>query len=168
MKMLINSEWLRTKIEAEPEDINIEAGIPVECLQSIRMFLPPNLVVKSIDDQRMLKMKVAFGLMIKKLRLRDGLSIDLLAKKAEIMADELESIECDPHYQARPRTVRNLANQFGVNVPRMMEFSGVANTTDNMLPDEAVKFAAKSNGVSSLNNEEQIILNEFVKLLNKS
>jgi len=167
MKMLINSEWLRTKIEAEPEDINIEAGIPVECLESIRMFLPSNLVA-NVDDQRMLNMKYAFGLMIEKLRLRDSLTIALLAQKAEVMVEELESIERDPHYQARPRTVSKLAKVFDVNVPRMMELSGVANTTDNRLPDEAVKFAAKSNGVSSLNSEEQIILNEFVKILNKS
>ena len=47
MKMLVNSEWLRKKIGVEPEGIDCEAGIPVESLQSIRMFFPPNDPVES-------------------------------------------------------------------------------------------------------------------------
>ena len=52
MKMLVNSEWLRNKIRVEPEGIDCEAGIPVESLQSIRMFLPSNVtaVVSNIDE----------------------------------------------------------------------------------------------------------------------
>ena len=168
MKMLVNSEWLRKKIGVEPEGIDCEAGIPVESLQSIRMFFPSNVTafVSHVDEQRILQMKSAFGLMIKQLRLRDSLTIELLAEKADVQVEELENIECDPHYQARPRTVSKLAGTFGVSLPKMMELSGVANVGDDTLTDEALKFAAKSNGVSSLNNEEKKVLNEFVKMLN--
>ena len=132
------------------------------------MFLPSNVtaVVSNIDEKRVLQMKSAFGLMIKQLRLRDSLTIESLAEKADVLADELQNIECDPHYQARPRTVSKLAEKFCINLPKLMELSGVANLSDDTLTEEAQKFAAKSNGVSSLNNEEKNILNEFVKILN--
>ena len=168
MEMLITPAWLRNKTKMEP-DIDFDAGMPVHLLHSIDMFLPPDITAAyPVDEKRTLQLKHAFGLFIRQLRLRDGMSIEALAKVASVLAEELEAIEHDPHYQARPRTVVQLAKVFKIATPKMMKLSGVAHAADDALEDEALKFAAKSDGVSSLNREEQSLINDFVKFLNEA
>ena len=168
MKMLISPDWLRNKIKTEP-DSDFEAGMPVHALSSIDMFLPPNVVpIVPKNEERDLKLKHAFGLFINHLRLRDRLSIEALANQASVLAEELERIEFDPHYQPRPRTVVNLARTFGIERKKMMKLSGVAQATDDQLEDAVLEFAAKSAGVSTLSQEEQQELNEFIKYLNEA
>ena len=168
MEMRITPEWLRNKINTEP-DIDFEAGRPVDLLEDIDMFLPPDVAeMKQTDEKRTLKLKYAFGLMVHHLRLRDSLTIDALASKATILAEELELIERDPHFQPRPRTVVQLARVFEIAPPKMMRLSGMTSATDQRLEKEVLKFAAKSDGVSSLNDDERKALNDFVKLLNKA
>ena len=167
MEMLITPKWLRTKTKMEP-DIDFDAGMPAHILQSIDMFLPPDIAAADpVDEQRTMRLKHAFGVFIRQLRLRDGMSIEALAKVASVLAEELEAIEHDPHYQARPRTVVQLAKVFKIATPKMMKLAGVAHAADEKLEDEALKFAAKSDGVSSLNREEQCLINDFVKFLNE-
>lgn len=167
MEMLITPTWLHSKFETEP-DVDFDAGMPVHLLQSIDMFLPSGVaVVEPVDEERILQLKRAFGLMIRQLRLRDGLTVEALAENASVLVEELEAIEHDPHFQARPRTVVQLAKVFEIASPKMMKLSGVAHAADEMLEDEVLKFAAKSDGVSSLNREEQRLINDFVRLLNE-
>ncbi len=167
MEMLVTPEWLRNKIKTEP-DLDFEAGVPVHLLQSIDMFLPPNVIdAKLFDEKRVVKLKHAFGVMVRHLRLRDGLTIEALASSASIMVEELEAIEQDPHYQPGPRAVVKLSKYFKIATPKMMKLSGVALAVDQELEEAVLKFAAKSDGVSSLNEGEQIALSEFVKLLNE-
>jgi|GEM_PF-1049720 len=168
MEMLITPTWLRNKIQKEP-DIDFDAGMPVHLLQSIDMFLPPDVVADNpADEQRTLQLKHAFGVFIRQLRLRDSLSIEALATTASVLVEELEAIEQDPHFQARPRTVVQLAKVFQIESSKMMKLSGVAHAAEETIEEEALKFAAKSDGVSSLNQAEQRLLNDFVKLLSKA
>ncbi len=167
MEMLITPTWLRSKFETEP-DVDFDAGMPVHLLQSIDMFLPSDVAVaEPVDEERVLQLKHAFGLVIRQLRLRDGLTVEALAEAASVLVEELEAIEHDPHFQARPRTVVQLAKVFEIAPPKMMKLSGVAHAADETLEDEVLKFAAKSDGVSSLNSEEQSLINDFVRLLNE-
>ncbi len=167
MEMRITPEWLRNKINKEP-DLDFEAGTPIDLLQSIDMFLPSNIVrSKPVDEKRNLKRQHAFGLMVNHLRLRDNMTIERLSVNANIVTEELEAIEQDPHYQPRPRTVIQLAKTFNIAPAKMMKLSGVATVVDSALEDAALKFAAKSAGVSSLNDEERESLNDFVKFLNE-
>lgn len=167
MEMLITPEWLRNKTKTEP-DLDFDAGVPTELLQSMDMFLPPNVAgADTANEKRDLKRKHAFGLMVRQLRLRESQTIAELATDASILADELEAIEQDPHYQPRPRTVVYLAKTLNIALPKMMKLSGIATVVDTELEEEALKFAAKSDGVSTLNVEERRTLNEFVKFLNE-
>ncbi len=166
MKMIITPGWLRNKIETAP-DTEIEAGIPVMMLESIGMFLPRESAEEPAEDERLVRLKHAFGVFIRNLRLTRELPVEALAECAHIDATELYAIENDPHYVTKPRTVYQLANFFGINLKKMMELSGATQTYDESLEEEALKFAAKSDGVSSLNKEEHEILNEYVKFLNE-
>lgn len=168
MEMLITPAWLRKKIETEP-DVDFDAGMPVYLLHSIDMFLPSDVASGNlVDEKRVLQLKHAFGICVRQLRLRDGMSIDALADTASVLAEELREIECNPHYQVRPRTVVQLAKVFNIAPPKMMKLSGAARAVDEILEDEVLKFAAKSEGVSSLNQEEQRLINDFVKFLNEA
>lgn len=166
MEMHITPDWLRNKIETTAET-EIEAGIPVELLENLNMFLPGELLT-AVDEARTVQLKHAFGIFIRNLRLTKELSVDALAKSASITEEELRLIEGDPHYETKPRTVYQLAHCFGINVQKMMKVAGAAQTLDPELEEKTLKFAAKSDGVSSLNKDEQQILNEYVKFLNES
>jgi len=166
MEMLISPAWLQRKIESEPEE-NIEAGFPTEAVDSIDIFLPQE---HSADSTPKVKheiiCKTVFGIFIRNLRCQKKLTIHQLSKKVEVDEEEISSIENDPSYQSRPRTVHQLAKYFNIDKQHMMKLSGVTQLHDEALEGEALKFAAKSNGVSSLNKEQQRALNDFVKYLN--
>jgi len=165
MDMHITPDWLRNKIKTTSET-EIEAGIPVTELENLNIFLPGELV-ETVDEERTARLKHAFGMFIRNLRLTRELTVDALAESAAIDKNELRLIEEDPHYVTKPRTVYQLANFFKIKSQRMMKISGVSQALEPDLEEETLKFAAKSNGVSSLNNDEQKILNEYVKYLNE-
>jgi transcriptional regulator with XRE-family HTH domain len=165
MEMHITPGWLRNKIETTSE-IECEAGIPAMLLENLGMFLPRELI-EEFDEERIVRLKHAFGIFIRNLRLTNELTVDVLAEAAYIHKDELLLIESDPHHITKPRTVYQLANFFGIKVQKMMKISGASQTLDEELEEETLQFAAKSDGVSSLNKDEQQILNEYVKFLNK-
>ncbi|VAW75783.1 hypothetical protein MNBD_GAMMA12-1354 [hydrothermal vent metagenome] len=162
MEMHITPDWLRKKIEDSP-DGEIEAGFDISGLRNVYMFLPGVLV----DDEHVTRLKHAFGIFIKNLRLTKELSVDDLAEAASIDNDELRLIENDPHYETKPRTVFQLSRFFKIQTQKMMVISGIAQSLDRKLEEQTLKFAAKSDGVSSLNSEEQQVLNEYVKYLNE-
>jgi transcriptional regulator with XRE-family HTH domain len=166
MEMHITPDWLRNKIENTSE-IEIEAGIPIASLENLNIFLPQDLIGE-IDEEQTVRLKHAFGVLIRNLRLTKELTLESLAESATIDKDELRLIENDPHYETRPRTVFQLASFFEMKPQQMMKISGASQILDDELEEETLKFAAKSDGVSSLNKEEQQILNEYVKFLNKS
>ena len=166
MEMHITPDWLRNKIETTSET-EIDAGISVDWLENLDLFLPRELFAVA-DEEQTVRLKHAFGVLIRNLRLTKELTLESLAESATIDKDELRLIENDPHYETRPRTVFQLANFFGVKAQQMMKISGASQILDEVLEEETLKFAAKSDGVSSLNKDEQQILNEYVKFLNES
>lgn len=168
MEMLVTPEWLRNKTKTEP-DIDIEAGMPTHLLRGIDAFLPPDVVpVSAENEERSLDLKHAFGVLVRSLRLRDGLSVEELAAAATVLVEDIEVIERDPHGEVRPRTVFKLANVFRIEPKKMIKISGTAILVDEELASETLKFAAKSDGVSCLNAEEQQLLGAFIQYLNKA
>lgn len=167
MEMQITPEWLRNKTNTEP-DIEIEAGMPTHLLQSIDAFLPADVVPEdTADKKRTVQIRHAFGVLVRSLRLRDELSVEELAATATVMVEDIECIERDPHAEVRPRTVYKLAKVFRIEPSKMIKLSGTIIPSDEELAEEALKFAAKSDGVSRLNAEEQQLLGAFIKYLNK-
>jgi len=164
MEMLISRDWLRRKIEATP-DIECDAGMPAAALESLGMFLPPELQEPS---DKVVRLTQAFGVLIRQLRRRDGLSISALATKARVDEVELQHIECDEEFRPRPRTVHQLASHFKLPERAMMKLSGATITHDRHFEEEAHRFAAKSAGLSTLKRDELKILKSYIRYLAKS
>jgi transcriptional regulator with XRE-family HTH domain len=165
MEMLISRDWLRRKIEADP-DVETEAGVPSALLENLGMFLPPEL--QDVAEEKVIRLKEAFGVLIRQLRRRDGLSVDQLARKARVDEHELRQIECDVHYRPRPRTVHQISAVFDLPERAMMMLSGATITHDRSFEEQALRFAAKSSDMSSLNRDELRVLREYVKFLAES
>lgn len=167
MQIVKSREWLREKILSDP-DIATDAGVPVIMFENLGMFLSPelNTIVGQVED-KVTRLKQAFGLLIHQLRRREGLTISELAQKAIITEEEVRLIEHDPHHRPKPRTVHQLAQYFQVSKIELMKLSGATITYDEKFQEEAFRYAAKSDDLSALSQDEQELLSEYVKFLNQ-
>ena len=164
MEILISQEWLQRRIDTDPV-VDTDAGAPITVLRDIGMFLSPELVGE--DPARNDRLAHSFGVLIRHLRRRDGLSIENLAKKARIDPEQLRQVEHDPHYRAKPRLVFQLASVFEIPERSLMVLSGAMVGNDNALEEEAERFAAMSDDMSQLTRDERRLLNDFVKFLSE-
>lgn len=162
MEMLISQDWLRRRIDADP-DLDVEAGVSIGVLESIGMFLSADLVAP--EDDKVVRLTEAFGVLVRQLRRRQQWTIDQLAQKARVDPNELRLIERDPQYRPRPRVVHQLAAVFKMPERSLMKLSGATVTRDQEFEEEALRFAAKSDDLSKLTRDEQRALNEYVKYL---
>jgi transcriptional regulator with XRE-family HTH domain len=164
MEILISQEWLQRRIDTDPV-VDTDAGAPIVVLRDIGMFFSPELVGE--DHERSDRLAHSFGVLIRQLRRRDNLSIEELAKRARVDAEQLRQVEHDPHYRAKPRLVHQLANVFDIPDRSMMILAGAMVANDNALEEEAERFAAMSDDMSKLTKDEQRLLNDFVKFLSE-
>lgn len=164
MKMLISQDWLQRHIDTDP-CVDTDAGAPIAVLTNIGMFIAPELVADDAVHQD--RSNYSFGVFIRQLRRRDGLSIDALAKKARVDPEELRQVEHDPHFQAKPRLVHQLSSVFNIPERSMMTLAGAMVANDNRIEEAAERFAAMSDDMSKLTRDERRILNDFVKFLSE-
>lgn len=82
----------------------------------------------------------AFGLFIRLMRRRLGLSIQVLADRADVESDDLLDIESDPEHQPEVRTVHQLATLFEVSESKLLQVAGLTGPLDPRLYNEAVRF----------------------------
>lgn len=108
---------------------------------------------------------VAFGLLVKLSRRAKRLSVEELAEKLSVDADELQCIEHKPEFRARPRTISKVANFFELPVAEVMKLAGAAVSNDVSFNSNALKFAAHSDDMAALTREEQEALKSFVRYL---
>jgi len=108
---------------------------------------------------------VAFGLLVRFSRRAKRLSVEELADKLSVEADELQHIERDPEFRARPRTISKVANFFDLPVSEVMKLAGAAVSNDASFNSNALKFAAHSDDMAALSREEQEALKSFVRYL---
>lgn len=104
------------------------------------------------------------GALITMLRRRDKLSIDELAKKANVDPEEVRQIENESALTPNPRTIFQLENYFRLTSRSLVILSG-AILVHSDVRKEAVRFAASSKNISTLNRDERKLLNQFVRLL---
>ena len=167
MKLLVSREWLENKIATDP-DIETDAGAALAALEGIGVLVPSNRSTSEaagLPDEKVVHLRFALGALVKLLRHRDGVSVAELADRAQVPEEEVRGIERDPHHLPRPRTLHQLAKHFKLPVRHLMQMSGATRTVDRVLYNEAVRFAARSEDMSVLTDEERQALNAFVKLL---
>lgn len=165
LEMLVSRDWLRGRILADP-DVESDAGIPFADFEQLGMFVAPDLV-RGLQDEKIVELKMAFGILLHQLRRRDRLTIAELSQRADVDEEELRRIEHDATYKPRPRTVHQLANVFGMPTAKFMKLSGATVTVDARFRAEALKYAAHSDDLSQLTDPERHLLNDFVTYLGK-
>lgn len=168
MKLLVSNDWLKRKIAADP-DLYLEGGPPLSgsAESDGEPTDLPREKVAVIGDRKAVQMRIALGLLVRQLRRRDGLSIAQLAARAEVSEEELRQVEHDPHYTARPRLIFQLSHYFNVPLTTLSQLSGATHSVERRLYNDAVKYAAHSDDVSTLNNEEREVLDAFVAMLHE-
>lgn len=159
MKLVFSKDWLRRGIAADP-DVDIEAG------ESPAMEEPrPDVAV--IGERNAVQLRVALGVLVRQLRLREQLSIAELALRAAVSEDELRCVEHDPHYTARPRLIYQLSHYFHVSLTNLSQIAGATHAVDRSLYNQAVRYAARSDDMSALTDEERRDLDAFIAMLNE-
>lgn len=161
MEMLVTRNWLRRNIEADP-DLESDAGAPICVLETVGMFLPDNL---RTEASNVVHLKHAFGVFIRQIRRREQWTIEELAARARVEAEDLRNIEQDPHFKPGPRVVHQLSQALNVPLRSLMKLSGTTIARDERFQEEAYRFAAKSDDLSKLTREEQDALTEYIRFL---
>jgi len=107
-----------------------------------------------------------FGQFVSMMRRKHGYSVEALAAKAKVEAREICQIEVDAAYEAKPRTVSQLAAAFGLAPKTFARLANLRSKGDSRISEGAVRFAACSKGMDTLTEEQRRALKDFVKLLN--
>lgn len=108
---------------------------------------------------------VAFGMLVRLARRAKKLSSEQLAEKLSVDSEEIQQIEHDPGYHARPRTISAIARFFDLPLTELMKLAGAAVANDEAFRSKALKFAAHSDDLSALSSEEQELLRSFIRFL---
>ena len=157
MKVEITRDWC-LKMALLEGDGEIGAGL----VAIDPVFEGNAMATNSSDDP-----SIAFGRFVRLMRRNYGLSIEKLADDAAVDVVELVSIEDDTHHKPEVRTVYQLANFFKVPRPNLMQLAGLTIRHNNRLNDEAARFAARSDPVVALTEEERAALETFVAVLSE-
>ena len=162
MKLHFTSEWLRSHIENDP-DIECEAGIPLLGAEPLNQFVDaaPHAPQEDVPKQK----TVVLYQLVRQLRRRDRLTRAKLAAKIRIDTQEIETIEAQPEYVPKPRTVHQLAQYLGVPAKAVEQLTSAAHAQDNGLAEAAHRFAASSDDLSKLTRAEKKHFDDFVKVL---
>jgi hypothetical protein len=165
MKLLFTADWLRRKIASDP-DVETEAGrpltspLPMEDIERGKAAIMP--------ERNVVQLRIALGTLVHQLRLRDRLTLEQLAARANVPEDELRQVETNPTYTARPRLIFQLSRHFGVSLNNLYQMTGTTHAVDRRLYTDAVQYAAHSDDAAPLTDAQQVSLNAFVVLLNRS
>lgn len=162
MKLLFTNEWLRRHAASDPDD-EPTAGGP--CASATHEM--PGEDVSVMANRNVVQLRIALGVLVRQLRLKEGLSITVLAERAGVSEEELRRVEHDPHYTARPRLIFLLSEYFKVPLSKLSQMSGSTHAVDRDLYNTAVKYAAHADDVSTLTPEERQALDTFVAILHE-
>jgi transcriptional regulator with XRE-family HTH domain len=134
-----------------------------------------NRIAKSLNQRLMVTMTAAdpaigtllyaFHSVLHGLRRARGLTIDDLATRIDVDADELRALERGLQTRPQPRTIFKLSQFYGVSNQRMLELAGAVREVPDEVRQQASRFAAKSDSFAKLSQEERRMLDEFVKFL---
>jgi len=155
-------------IDASEEELRADLAASGESLEelasSARSVVQRALASASARTSAVSDLHRGLGALIQMLRRRDQLTDADLAEAAIVDLTELQAIESDPTVAPHPRTIHQLASYFKLPQRSLLVLSG-ALEVGHEVRDEAVRFAAKSTGMSKLSREEKKLLGEFVRFL---
>ena len=159
MKLRISKEWCMRMAQLEG---NAEIGAGRLAIDPV--FDGDTAPVVDRDDE---EPNIAFGRLINLMRRRWRVSLERLAKDADVTVTELVEIESDTRYKPALRTTYQLANYFKIPRAGFMQVAGLTALKNAHLSDEAVRFAARAEPTAELTPEENAALEAFVAVLSK-
>ena len=109
--------------------------------------------------------RYAFREALRGLRQKKGLTVDQLASKLDLDKDEIITMERHDDYRPSPLTLFKLSKFYGIPQQKLAILAGAISNVPAEFQSEVSKFAAKSESFSKLTQEEQQILDEFIKFL---
>lgn len=148
-----NHEWLRRMADAEDQCASIAVGGLAEELGMFQALAGDTPKV--------------FGRFIEYARRSRGLSVEALAKAADVELAEIVAIETEHDAVPAPRTVYQVATVLKLPPRTLTELAGLAKPR-KALSDAAIRFAARSEPTTQLSDEEKEAFEEFVKVLVES
>ncbi|WP_298987326.1 helix-turn-helix transcriptional regulator [uncultured Roseibium sp.] len=165
MKLHFTSDWLRRHIETDP-DLDCEAGFPLRDATPLKRFVEEEKVpVQPMREVAPEQKTAVLHVLVYQVRRRDKLSIEQFADRIRVDAAELRSIEEDPGYSPRPRTLHKLAEYLKVPATAVQSLTADAIIRNDNIEDAALRFAASSDDLTALSRNERQELNAFVKFL---
>ena len=109
-----------------------------------------------------------FGKLIIMLRTKKRLTIESLAEKTDLDADELKQIESSSEDVAGPLAVAELSKFFNLNIRKVERIAGLTHKRDGRDLDCSLSFAASaSNTFSELSSTDKKVFHQIVKQLRK-
>ena len=157
MKIEFTKEWCVRMAQLEG-DSAIEAGL---------YAIDPVFDCEPVPELAPEDSNVVFGRFVRLMRRRHGLTVEKLAEDADVEVTDLVEIEDDARHKPEPRTVYQLAHYFHVPEANLMQIAGLTAPKDTRLLDEAIRFAARSDPVTQLTQEERAALEAFVAILSE-
>jgi plasmid maintenance system antidote protein VapI len=154
MELNLPKKWFEKHIIGEGE-VDIGAGHPSMCA-----FFKNESIAEQIEP-----LEEALGVLVNFKRREMGMSIEELAKAARVDTVEIRNIECHGEHNINPRTIHQLATVFKLPTKALLKLSGSVDVYDDDLVNEAMKFAARSEKIATLNRIEKKLLSEFVNFL---
>jgi len=161
--------WLRRKIDSDP-DVEVEAGPELNdwaLLGGLDDDTIEEENLANVKERQVIPLRMSLGMLVRQLRLRDGLTVEALAQKAEVSEEELNQVEHNPNYTARPRFIYNLSEYFKVRLEDLSQLAGTTHKIDRKLYNTAIQYAAMSDAATVLTEEQREILDGFVAMLSE-
>lgn len=96
------------------------------------------------------------------------LSVEALARQADIDLEDIVSIERGEGSVPEHRTIHQIAQVLKLPERRLIELAGLVEASDGKFHEATVRFAARSESIEELRPEELEALEEYVKVLAES
>jgi HTH-type transcriptional regulator, competence development regulator len=117
------------------------------------------------NDRVVRQLRLALGVFVSQLRRQKGLSIAELAEQADVDEEELKNVERDPGFTATAYLIYQLSQFFDLPLANLSQMAGQTHAVDRAFYNEAVRYAAHSEDLSTMTREESAALNAFVTTL---
>ena len=159
MKLELTRDWFMAAADREG-DQEVGAGI------AARDPVAAASHHASDDNVRVEATHIAFGRLMHMMRRQKAMTVEALAARARIDAEEVLLIEAKPDFKAEVRTVHQLAEVFQLQPKALLELAGATAVREEIV-QEALKFAASSEPIAKLTREEAAAVDAFVAALNR-
>lgn len=154
MKLERSKDWYERRLALEG-DAEIGAGAPPK----FRDQATAAVSVKPLET------RIALGTFVELWRRNRGWDAVKLAQEAGVAPEEVLAIERNPQSEPEPSAVFKLAQLFKMPSQVLMELAGLIEPQTPCLREKAVRFAARSESLAALNQNEREAFEAFISAI---